>query len=149
MNKLNKIAFGIVFALFAMCASAAEDYAGVVKTTRGSAAVERNAARITLAPGVRVNQGDRIVTGADGYVGITMRDDTLLTLGPGSVLALDTYGFDPKTHDGSFLASLTKGVLSVVTGLISKRSPDAFVVKTRVSTMGVRGTEFIVEANEL
>jgi hypothetical protein len=35
-----------------------------------------------------------------------------------------------------------------VTGLISKRNPDAFAVKTRISTMGVRGTEFIVEANE-
>ena len=138
----------LVLACFA-AAAAAQDYAGVVKTARGAAVVERAGAKVALAPGVRVHQGDRIVTGADGYLGLTLRDDTLLTLGPGSVLALDTYGFDPKTHDGTFLASLTKGVLSVVTGLIAKRSPESFVVKTRISTMGVRGTEFIVEANEL
>ena len=127
----------------------ADDYAGVVKTTRGASRVERAGAQIPLAPGTRINQGDRVVTGADGYVGITMRDDTLLSLGPAGVLAIDAYGFDARTHDGNFLVSLTKGALSVVTGLIARRSPDAFVVKTRISTMGVRGTEFIVEANEL
>lgn len=148
MNKISGVLFGLVLALFALCASA-QDYAGVVKTAKGTVSAERGAMRVPLAPGARVNQGDRIVTGNDGYVGITMRDDTLLTLGPGGVLALDTFGFDPKTHEGNFLASLTKGVLSVVTGLIARRSPDSFVVKTRISTMGVRGTEFIVEANEL
>jgi hypothetical protein len=148
MKQTFGIVLGFVFALLATCA-AAQDYAGVVKTAKGTVTAERGSVRVPLAPGSRVNEGDRIVTGSDGYVGVTMRDDTLLTLGPGSVLALDTYAFDPKTHDGNFLASLTKGVLSVVTGLISKRSPDSFVVKTRVSTMGVRGTEFIVEADEL
>lgn len=148
MNKLNTALFGVCMALVS-AGAAANDYAGVVKTTKGSAAIERAGARIALAPGARVNQGDRIVTGNDGYLGITMRDDTILTLGPGSIFALDNYGFDAKTHDGTFLATLTKGVLSVVTGLISKKSPDAFAVKTRISTMGVRGTEFIVEANEI
>ena len=94
-------------------------------------------------------QGDRVATGVDGYVGITMADETLLTLGPGALLAIDTYTFDARTQEGNFLITLTRGVLSVVTGLIAKRSPDSFVVKTRISTMGVRGTEFIVEANEL
>ena len=148
MKRVLGTLFGFMFAVLATCA-AAQDYAGVVKTAKGNVVAERGTVRVPLAAGARVNQGDRIVTGSDGFLGITMRDDTLLTLGPGSVLALDSYAFDPKTHDGNFLASLTKGVLSVVTGLIAKRSPDAFLVKTRVSTMGVRGTEFIVEANEL
>jgi hypothetical protein len=148
MNRLTNALAAAALALFA-AGAAANDFAGVVKTARGSAAIERAGAKIALSPGAKVNQGDRIVTGSDGYLGITMRDDTLLTLGPGSILALDTYGFDAKTHDGSFLATLTRGVLSVVTGLIAKRSPDSFAVKTRISTMGVRGTEFIVEANEL
>lgn len=148
MNKLSRTVVALAVALFATCA-VANDYAGVVKTAKGAAVAERGGSKIPLAPGTQVQQGDRIVTGSDAYVGITMRDDTLLTLGPGTVLGLDNYGFDAKTHDGNFLASLTKGVLSVVTGLIAKRSPESFVVKTRISTMGVRGTEFIVEANEL
>ena len=147
MKALNKALVATLFAVFAS-AAAAEEYAGVVKTSRGAASVDRAGTQIALAPGVQLNQGDRIVTGSNGYVGITMRDDTLLTLGPGSALNLDSYGFDAKTHDGNFLVSLSKGVMSVVTGLIAKRSPDSFVVRTRVSTMGVRGTEFIVEADD-
>src|SRR5687768_8927261 len=152
MKKLTNVLFAAFLTLFAAGVSAAavsDEYAGVVKTAKGSVHAERAGAQIPLSPGSRVNQGDRIVTGTDGYLGITMRDDTLLTLGPRGVLALDKYGFDPKTHDGNFLATLTRGVLSVVTGLIAKRSPADFAVKTRISTMGVRGTEFIVEANEL
>jgi hypothetical protein len=137
-----------VILAFAGSYAVAAEYAGVVKTVRGTVSVERAGQRIPAAPGSRVHQGDRIVTAANGYVGLTMSDDTLLTLGPGTDLALDTYGFDPKTHEGSFLASLGKGALSVVTGLIARRSPDSFQVKTRISTMGVRGTEFIIEANE-
>jgi len=151
MKILTNALFATLLMIIAGAASAAAaaEYAGVVKTSKGSVVAERAGASIPLTPGVRVNPGDRIVTGADGYLGLTMRDDTLLTLGPRGVLVLDKYGFDPKTHDGNFLATLTRGVLSVVTGLIAKRSPDDFVVKTRISTMGVRGTEFIVEANEL
>jgi hypothetical protein len=147
MKKL----IGAIFAAgLALCAlpALAQDYAGVVKTSKGSASVERAGKQVAAAPGTQLHQGDRIITGNNGYLGITMRDDTLLTLGPGSSLSLDGYAFDPKTHDGNFLASLSKGMLSVVTGLIARRQPDAFAVKTRVSTMGVRGTEFIIEANE-
>jgi hypothetical protein len=139
----------LTFAL-ALCAvpALADEYAGVIKTSKGTVNADRAGKQIALAPGVQLQKGDRVVTGNNGYVGITMRDDTLLTLGPGSALSLDAYAFDPKTHEGNFLASLSKGMLSVVTGLIARQNPESFVVKTRVSTMGVRGTEFIIEANE-
>ncbi|HEX2827303.1 MAG TPA: FecR family protein [Burkholderiales bacterium] len=143
------IAAGLAVAIaVAALPAAAQDYAGVVKTARGTTSIERAGKPIAVAPGVHLYQGDRLVTGSTGYLGVTMRDDTLLTLGPGTTVSLDQYAFDPKTHDGNFLASMTKGMLSVVTGLIAKREPDNFAVKTRVSTMGVRGTEFIIEANE-
>jgi hypothetical protein len=147
MKKLIGAALALGLGIAALPALA-QDYAGVVKTTRGTASIERAGKQIAVTPGVQLHQGDRLVTGSNGYLGVTMRDDTLLTLGPGTTLNLDKYAFDPKTHDGSFLASMTKGMLSVVTGLIAKREPDNFAVKTRVSTMGVRGTEFIIEANE-
>ena len=48
-------------------------------------------------------------TGADGSVGITMSDDSLLSAGPNSILSLDRYEFDPTTREGRFDASLRKG----------------------------------------
>lgn len=123
----------------------AADYAGVTKTLKGTATATRGATSIVLAPGTRLEEGDVIKTGPAGYLGFTLRDDTLLTLGPGTSFTLERYAFDPKTHDGHFAGSITRGLLHVVTGLLPKKAPDAFVVKTGVSTMGVRGTEFIVE----
>jgi hypothetical protein len=146
MNRL----YAIVLALGMAWTSSglAADAAGVVKTRRGEAHVERDGQRVPLDPGIAVFQGDRVLTGPTGYIGITMHDDTLLTLGPNALLVVDTYAFDTRTQDGNFIITLTRGALSVVTGLIAKRSPESFVVKTRLSTMGVRGTEFIVEAYE-
>lgn len=147
MKKLSTGFIAAFFWLFAFPALA-QSYAGVVKTSKGTASVERAGTQVSLTPGTHLQQGDRVTTGSDGYLGITMRDDTLLTLGPATSLNIDSYAFDAKTHDGNFLVSLSKGVLSVVTGLIARRSPESFAVKTRISTMGVRGTEFIVEATE-
>ena len=118
---LLRAALALGLALAALSA-AAQEYAGVVKTTRGTTAIERAGKPIPVAPGTQLQQGDRLVTGSNGYLGVTMRDDTLLTLGPGTTVNLDKYAFDPKTHDGSFLASMTKGMLSVVTGLIATPS---------------------------
>lgn len=147
MKRMYMTAAALLIAL-ASASAFAQTHAGVVKTLRGAVTVEREGKPIPVAPGTQVNQGDRLVTGADGHVGLTMRDDTLLTLGPRSDLKLDSYAFDTKTHEGNFLASLTRGVLSVVTGLLPRQSPDKFAVKTRISTMGVRGTEFIVDAGD-
>ena len=147
---MKRLYMSVMAAALVLLASGtlAADFAGVVKTARGTTSADRAGTQVSLSPGTRIMRGDRVLTGDDGQVGITMRDDTLLTLGPRTELTIDTFEFDPKTHDGSFLASLKRGVLSVVTGLLPKRSPESFTVKTRISTMGVRGTEFIIDANE-
>ncbi len=90
--------------------------------------------------------GDTIRTGPDGAVGITLADDTLLTIGADSELVLSAYSFDSTTQDGNLLASLWRGTLAVVTGLIGKKTPENVRVQTRTVVLGVRGTEFIVDA---
>lgn len=98
-----------------------------------------------LPPGTPVFAGDRIRTGADGSVGITLHDDTRLTAGPDSTLLITEFRFNPNTNEGSLLASLLKGTFSVITGLIAKHSPDNVKFKTPTMTLGIRGTEFLVD----
>ena len=98
--------------------------------------------------GTRVQASDVVKTGADGSVGITMSDNSLLSPGPNSILSLDRFEFDSTTHRGAFDASLRKGSLAVVSGRIAKQSPDAMTVRTPSAVLGVRGTEFVVGANE-
>ena len=60
-------------------------------------------------PGLKVMQGDTIVTGADGAVGVTFTDNSLGSTGPNSVFSVDKYLFDPTTHAGQFDGTLKKG----------------------------------------
>jgi hypothetical protein len=75
-----------------------------------------------------------------------MTDDSLLSAGPNSVLALDRYEFDSTTNAGQFDASLHRGTLAVVSGRLAKQSPDAMTLHTPLAVLGVRGTEFVVSA---
>ena len=121
---------------------------GQIKTITGAVHVEREGKRLPVQVGMPVRQADTLVTGADGTVGVTFTDNSLLSAGPNSVLALDRYAFDTTTHAGQFDASLKKGTLAVVSGKMVKQSPDAMRVHTPTSIMGVRGTEFVVKVND-
>jgi hypothetical protein len=132
--------------LFAAAAIAAD--VGEVKVAKGTAFIERGAERIAVRAGLPVQQSDKVVTGADGTVGITFSDNSLLSIGPESRFAIDRYVFDTTTHAGQFDSTLSKGTLAVVSGKIVKQSPEAMKIRTPSSIMGVRGTEFIVKVDE-
>ncbi len=121
----------------------AED-AGQIKTASGAVHVERDGKRLPARVGMPVRQSDTLVTGADGAAGVTFTDNSLLSVGPNSVLAIERYAFDSTTHRGQFDTALRKGTLAVISGKIVKQSPDAMRVRTPASIMGVRGTEFLV-----
>ena len=123
--------------------AAAED-AGQIKTSKGAALIERAGNKLPANVGEVVQQGDVVTTGADGSVGITFRDNSLVSIGPDSVLAIDRFVFDSTTHQGNFDASLKQGTLAVVSGKLAKQSPEAMKVKTPAAILGVRGTEFLV-----
>jgi len=121
---------------------------GQIKVARGQVSIERNGQVLPGAAGGRLQSADVVKTGADGSVGITMSDSSLLSAGPNSILSLDRYVFDSTTHQGQFDASLRKGSLAVISGRIAKQSPEAMTVRTPSSILGVRGTEFVVSADD-
>ena len=121
---------------------------GQVKIAKGQVTIERGGQVLAAAPGVRLQTGDVLKTGADGSVGLTMSDNSLLSAGPNSILSLDRYEFDSTTSQGRFDTTLTKGSLAVISGRIAKQSPDAMKVRTPASTLGIRGTEFVVSSND-
>jgi hypothetical protein len=122
--------------------------AGHIKVTRGGVQVERAGQKTPATVGAVVQAGDVVSTGADGSVGITFLDNSLLSAGPNSVLAIDRFAFDSTTHQGSFESSLRKGTLAVVSGKLAKQSPEAMKVKTPAAVLGVRGTEFLVRTGD-
>jgi hypothetical protein len=133
----------LLAACYAISALAAD--AGRIKVVKGTVQIERDGKRIAAAVGTPVLVGDTLITGGDGRVGVTFRDDSLLSTGPNSVLSIDRFVFDSTTHKGEFESSLKRGTLTAVSGKLVKEQPESMRVKTPAAIMGVRGTEFAVK----
>jgi hypothetical protein len=88
-----------------------------------------------------------ILTGADGAAGITFTDNSLVSVGPNSVFAIDKYSFDSTTHQGEFEGNLKQGRLAAISGKMVKQSPESMKIRTPSAIMGVRGTEFVVQVD--
>ena len=136
----------VVLALAGSAAAEAADEIGRVKAVKGTVHVERGGARVPAAVGTRLQQGDVLVTGRDGAVGVTLDDDSRLSAGPDSVLALDRFAFDTTTHAGRLETTLRQGTLAAASGKIARQSPGAMQVRTPSTVLAVRGTEFVVRA---
>ena len=137
----------LMSAVFATAAVAADEV-GQIKVAKGAVHIERDGQSLPAPVGAKVQLRDVVVTGADGSAGVTFLDNSLMSVGPGSALAIDRFVFDSTTNQGAFESSLKRGTLSVVSGKIAKQTPDAMKVKTPAAILGVRGTEFVVRTGE-
>jgi hypothetical protein len=118
------------------------------KVAKGDVYLERGGKRLPAHVGTHLQATDIVVTGANGSAGITFIDNSLLSVGPNSVLQIERYAFNSTTHEGVFDTTLSRGTLSMVSGKIAKQSPDSVKIRTPSSILGVRGTEFLVRTGE-
>ncbi|MES2960013.1 MAG: FecR domain-containing protein [Pseudomonadota bacterium] len=132
----------------ALTTLAAQAEVGQIKVAKGQVSVDRKGQALPGQVGMLLEPADVLKTGADGSVGVTMRDNSLLSAGPNSILALERFEFDATTSQGRFDAKLQRGTLAVVSGRIAKQSPQAMTVRTPSAVLGVRGTEFVVAVDE-
>ena len=140
---------GLLLVLTALwLAAPARADVGQIKVTTGQVFVDRKGQSLPGRVGMPLENDDVVRTGVDGSVGITMRDNSLLSAGPNSILSLERFEFDPTTNDGRFDAQLRRGTLAVVSGRIAKKTPQAMTVRTPSAVLGVRGTEFVVSVDE-
>jgi len=138
----------LVAAAAILLALPAQADVGQIKVATGQVSVDRKGQSLPGRVGLLLEADDVVRTGADGSVGITMRDNSLLSAGPNSILSLERFEFDPTTSEGRFDARLQRGTLAVVSGRIAKKSPQAMTVRTPSAVLGVRGTEFVVSVDE-
>ncbi len=126
----------------------AAEAAGMVKTLKGSAEVERDGKRLPVSVGTEVFAKDRISTGNNSSVGLTLKDNTQISAGANAQLELNKFSFNTTSHAGELDTSVKRGALSVISGKVAKANPDAVRFNTGSVTLGVRGTEFIIEAGD-
>lgn len=116
---------------------------GYVKTVKGEAFVDSGGQAVRAVAGTPLKVSDTIRTGADGAVGITLKDNTVMSFGPSTRFTLEEYLFAPAKGDLKLGGRLASGSLHYVSGLIAKAKPEAVNVKTPTGTIGVRGTRFV------
>lgn len=131
-----------------LCLSAfasADEAIGYVKTASGEAFVISAQNRTAAQPGTPVFLGSQLKTGAQGSIGVTFRDETVVACGPDTELTIDEYLYQPSQGKLALVTNLLKGSLNYVSGVIAKLKPDAVAVKTPTGTIGIRGTQFVAK----
>lgn len=142
------------FGIFCFNASALEreganpEAAGEVVSVHGRVYVRQDAEgkdkAIPLRPAQNVFAGDVINTASDGAIKILLKDKSIVDLGASSLFKVA--GFKPNSGtDREVDLDMKFGRLRVS---VSKKITGGgkFNVKTRAATMGVRGTEFVVNS---
>lgn len=138
-----------ISALTLMLASSAsladEAVIGYVKTVQGAAMVVTAGNTVKAEPGTPISQSSVLRTSQLASMGITLKDNTRLSIGPDTEMAVDEFLYEPTQGALKLIVNLTRGTLNYVSGLIAKLKPDAVSIKTPTGNIGVRGTHFVAK----
>ena len=138
-------ALAIVVGMAAPAAAQQPVPAGHVKTVTGTAYVVRGQSTTAVKPGDAIFASDTLRTAADGAVGITLRDDTRLSLGPNSEVRVDRYVYAPGEGGLGMVLKFVRGVAVYVSGRMAKLAPDSIRLEAPSGIVGVRGTTVAIK----
>jgi hypothetical protein len=96
---------------------------------------------------MKVMKGDSVTTGSNGKVGLIFEDDTVISLGSNSRIAIENFLFQPSEKKLSFVARMYQGTASFLSGQIAKLAPQQVQVETPHATVGTRGTHYLVKVD--
>jgi len=141
VRKLQLVAVVLVSFLVTAPAFAQEPAAaGRIKVVSGSVYLVRGNSQVQAQAGQIVYQADVLRTGSDGHVGVTLKDDTRVSLGPSTEVHLDRFNYAPAEGQLALALKVVRGVVAYVSGHIAKLAPDAVRIETPSAILGVRGT---------
>ncbi len=145
-NKLSKAC--LLWLLVQSPAWANEEVIGYVKTITPKAFLISKQKSEPAAVGNPVYTGTTLKTDGKGSMGITLKDNTVLSFGPDTEFEVTGYIYQPAEDKLKLDMKLLKGTLHYISGVISKLKPDAVKLNTPTGIIGVRGTHFVVKVEE-
>jgi len=145
MLSKKMIALVMMSGLLSANARADDKALGFVKIVHGEASITSESLVRPAEPGMPVYLGNILKTGEDGSLGLTFKDNTVMSLGPNTELTIDEYLYAPANDELKLSASLIQGTLHYISGVIAKLKPEAVSVKTPSGIIGVRGTRFLAK----
>ena len=109
----------------------------VAAVNRDIEGVPPGAAKRALLLGDNVLANERLISSPDGSGQLLFLDQTSLTVSPNSDIVLDKYVYDPSSQSGEIALTVSKGVLRMIGGRITKSNPAT--IRTPAATIGIRG----------
>ncbi|MDQ5911476.1 MAG: hypothetical protein QG599_3574 [Pseudomonadota bacterium] len=144
MATLRLLVLAAAFSWAANVSATEDPVIGYVKTVEGEALVLAADKATPAKPGLPLQIGNMLKTGKQGSMGVTLKDNTVMSLGPDTELVVEDYLYSPSKGDLKLDASMNKGSLNYVSGVIAKLKPEAISLKTPAGNIGIRGTHFLV-----
>jgi hypothetical protein len=145
---LLQLALVLSTALSSSSAYAQTVASGIAKIVTGDVRITDAQGERALKSGDAVFENTRLITGKQSSASVVLRDGTTLVLSENSQFNIQKFTFDATTQDGGMLINLLQGSMRMLTGLIAKINPDAIQVKTKTLSVGIRGTDFIVDTED-
>jgi hypothetical protein len=137
-----KAIFIAVFFIAPISSWAGADFARVVEVT-GQAKAVINGHETQLTPGARVPAGALVETEKNSTLKLQLGDRSVLDLNPQTKMQIAANSDGIKTS----VMDLDNGMIR---GVVPKKADNAiYKVRTKSATMGIRGTQFVVNVSQL
>lgn len=150
--KLYSCLLSLVFvcglSVLSCLAQAQQEPVGYVKTVVGEAWITTLGQRVKAELGTAVMIGSLIKTQPAASLGVTFKDNTVMSFGPDTEMTVDDYIYAPAQGQLKLATRMSKGTLNYVSGVIAKMNPEAVSIKTPLGLIGVRGTQFLLQVEE-
>lgn len=149
LKNIYRIAF---FSLAMACApifAYADELAGTVLIVIGEANLSNAAGQSSqITRGEKIYAGQIVTTGANGHVNLRMIDGASVIVRASSRLRIEEYHVDTENPSKSRIKlNLESGVIRSITGRAGDASKDSYRLNTPLAAIGIRGTDFVVQAN--
>lgn len=124
--------------------------AGEVSFVLGEAAsIPSGGQKTALRKGASVSAGDVVVTGSNGHVHIRLIDGGYLIVRVNSRLTINAFHYDPQNpKENEVKFTLDEGVARSISGKAAQAARENFRLNTPTAAIGIRGTDFVVEAQQ-
>ncbi len=146
MHSLGKSA-GVLIALliFSLPAWAVAPIGQVIVASGEVVALQADGVARPLQRKSDFYTGELLKTGANSRAQLRFIDGALMSLRPATEFRVDSHSFDATAKgNNNIAATLVKGGLRTITGLIVKENPSSYKLTTPLATIGVRGTDLEV-----
>ncbi len=149
-SRLRAVAMALAVALTSssLWAQANETVGQVSLLIGGARLVHKDGKSEALRQGAGIAVGDRIETAANGHVHVRFIDNAAVSVRPESVLEVQAYRYDAANPQSNEVRlKVAQGIGRSISGAATDADKTRFRLNTPIAAIGVRGTDFIVQAS--